>query len=120
MTPIFEIGHRSPKKITFEWTSDINGVASGVTEEFYSGVIRNIKITHDSVSPPAAAYDIVISDDDGDDLGCGMLKDIAPVETKNLSNTQCTLGTVVESKIRFLVSGTGGAGKKGTITVYLR
>jgi hypothetical protein len=120
MTPINEIIHRSPKKIEFKWTSDANGTASEVTEGFFSGVIKTIKVTHDVVSPPAAAYDIVISDDDGDDLGCGMLKDIAPVETKVFSGTQCTLGSLAESRISFLVTGAGGAGKKGTITVFLR
>lgn len=120
MTPIFEIGHTSPKKIVFEWTSDADNKASGVTENFYSGIVDRIKITHDSVSPPIASYDIYIYDDDGDDLACAGLKDIAPIATKMLSCETCALGAIAESRLTFQVSGTGGAGKKGKISVFLR
>lgn len=120
MAPVKEIGHSSPKKIIFEWTSDADGKASGVTTNFYSGEIQRIKITHDPISPPIAAYDVFINDDDGDDLACEALKDIAPVETKILSSTQCILGAVAESRLNFTISGAGGANRKGKIMVFLR
>ena len=120
MTPIVEIAHRSPKKIIFDWTSGADGKASGVTDKFYSGEIQRIKITHDTTNPPAASYDVYIIDDDGDDLACDMLKDIAPIETKMLSSTQCALGAVAESKLNFEITGAGGAGKKGKVMVFLR
>jgi hypothetical protein len=120
MAPIIEIGHKSPRKIVFEWTSDADGKASGVTEKCYSGEIQRIKVTHDSALPPAAAYDIFINDDDGDDIACDMLKDIAPVETKVISSTQCVMSAIVESKLTFNVSGAGGSNKKGKIMVFLR
>lgn len=120
MTPVYEIGHSSPKKITFEWTSDADGKALGVTDKFYSGLVDRVKVTHDPSAPPVAAYDIFIYDDDGDDISCNGLKDIAPIETKMLSCDMCALGAVVESRITFSVSGAGGAGKKGKISVYLR
>lgn len=120
MTPIHEIGHSSPKKIVFEWTSGADGKASGVTDKYYSGIIDRVKVTHSQTVPPVAAYDIFINDDDGDDLSCGMLKDIAPIETKVISCTMCALGAIVESKVTFLISGTGGQGKQGTVTVFLR
>lgn len=120
MVPLTEVTYCSPKKVVFQWTSGADSTASGTTEKYYSGDIERIKVTHDPISPPIASYDIVINDDDGDDLSCSEFKDIAPIEDKLVSSERCVLGAVAGSRLTFIVSGTGGAGKKGTITVYLR
>lgn len=120
MAPLTEVTFCSPKKVVFEWTSDDNSTSSGTTDKYYSGDIDRVKVTHDPESPPLASYDIVIQDDDGDDLTCSEFKDIAPIEDKLVSSERCVLGAVAGSRLTFIVSGTGGAGKKGTITVYIR
>lgn len=119
MTPIVVKGRTETKKIRFDWTSDAEGNASGVTESPYHGSVELIKVTHDPDYMPTAAYDIVILDEDGDDLACGELKDIAPVVTKMIGCNECTLGSLADSPLTFQVTN-AGSGKKGVITVYLR
>jgi hypothetical protein len=120
MTPISEIVHTEPKKIKCEWESDEFGNASLTTKSYHSGEVSNVDIMHDAVTPPAAAYDIFILNNDGNDILCGAGKDIAPIENKMLTKEQCSLGAVSNSELTFNISGTGGSGKKGTIIVYLR
>jgi hypothetical protein len=119
MTPIIEKGRTRTKKISFDWTSDAEGNASGVTAGVYSGLVDRVKVAHDPEHMPMAAYDIIILDEDGDDVACGELKDIAPVVYTVLSSTTCTLGAIADSALTFHVSN-AGSGKKGKITVFLR
>jgi hypothetical protein len=79
MTPIYEIAHTEPKKIKFDWESDIDGNASATTHSKHSGSVCCVSIVHDKQFPPVAAYDVYVYNDDGGDILCGEGKDIAPV-----------------------------------------
>lgn len=107
----------SVKKITFAWTSDASGNATGTTSNAYSGAIERLVTVPDGTDAPTDSYDVVVNDEDGNDvlMGAGADRDTANTEQVLASS----LGIVANDKLALSVSNAGSA-KSGTAYVYIR
>jgi len=104
--------------ITFDWTSDASGDATGTTTLAFTGCIQEIDFIPDSGgTQPTSLYDVVVEDEDGVDKALS--------QGANLSNTVATqpggLGGLIMigySQITVTVSNAGNA-KGGKVKVYI-
>lgn len=100
-------------KITWDWTSATDGSGSGATSEAYTGEIRRVVVDPDDSTPPTAAYDITITDDDGYAV---LDTTVAPVLYESLDIPHSAV--VLESKLTMTLTSAGEE-KSGTVIVYV-
>lgn len=106
-------------KITFSWTSNASGAASGSTTMDYSGVIYRVVFEPGSgATQPTNLYDITLTDDDGIDILDGAGGDLSNTTTEQLQGF-IGVSAVANSKLTLAVSNAGNS-KTGTVIVYLR
>lgn len=106
----------SISKITFDWTSSAGGAADATTTNYYSGVIQRV-VQIPGATTPTAAYDVIVSDDDGADvlLGLGANLSESAVTQKVAADK---LGTVANAQLTLAVTNAGNA-KTGKTILYL-
>jgi len=106
--------NRHGYKVTFTWTSNGSGVASGTTDEAYTGLIRTL-ITNPGSTAPTDDYDVEIRDSNGADLlvGSGADRDQTNSEAVNLSAP-----ALVNDTLTLYVSGAGDS-KQGVAIVMI-
>ena len=111
------------KKIKWVWVSAADQTVGGAlvnttTTEAYSGSIERL-VTVPAAAPnaPTDDYDITILDEDGVDvlLGAGANRD----ETNTEQIAAANLGIVANDKLKLTVAA-AGAGKGGTVYLYIR
>jgi len=106
-------------KITFSWTSNASGAASGATTNNYSGVIYRIVFEPgSSATQPTDLYDVTLTDDDGIDILDGAGGDLSNATTDQLQGL-IGVSAVANSKLTLTISNAGDS-KTGTVIVYLR
>jgi hypothetical protein len=110
------------KKITWNWTSHDDGkvavdTPNAVTDKAYNGEIVRLITVPDKDSAPTADYDVCIYDEDGVDvlIGAGANRHTANTEQVLAAN----LSVVANDKLNLYVEN-AGAGKKGTVHLYVR
>ncbi len=110
--------HSSPKKLTFAWTSDGAGAASGQTTKPVSGKVEQlVTVPAGGGVQPTNLYDVALVDEDGVDVLAGAGVDRSNVNTQQVLSA--SLGIVADDKLTLNVSNAGAA-KSGTVHVYLR
>ncbi|UCD59032.1 MAG: hypothetical protein JSV16_08025 [Candidatus Hydrogenedentota bacterium] len=106
------------KKLTWSWTSDASGDASGTTStNAYSGAISRLVTVPDGVDAPTVNYDVVVNDEDSTDVLMGGGQNRSDTATEQVLAS--SLGFVANDKLALVVSGAGNA-KKGTVYIYVR
>lgn len=106
-------------KITFSWTSNASGAASGATTNNYSGVIYRVVFEPgSSATQPTDLYDVTLTDDDGIDILDGAGGDLSNATTDQLQGL-IGVSAVANSKLTLTVLNAGNS-KTGTVIVYLR
>ena len=107
------------EKITFDWTSNASGAASGSTTEYYSGVVYRVVFIPDSgATQPTDLYDVTLTDDDSVDILDGAGGDLSNSTTDQLQGL-VGVSAVANSKLTLTVSNAGNS-KGGTVVIYLR
>ena len=94
--------------ITFSWTSDASGDATGTTTSYYDGEVlafATIPATGSGESP-SDNYDIVITDANGLDVLAGQGANRDEATTEYVTN-QANLGCVANSQLSIAVSNSG-------------
>jgi hypothetical protein len=115
------------RSVTWAWTSDASGDASGTDTKFLSGQVVRF-VTNPGATAPTDNYDIVINDGDGVDIAAGCLANrdtanseqaVPIVETTVGANTYGTSAAAFDGPLSLVVSNAGNA-KDGTLTMYYR
>jgi hypothetical protein len=107
------------KKISFEWTSDSSGDASGTTTNVYTGVIeRLVTVPGTGGDQPTNEYDIEITDEDGVDVLVGAGADLSDTDTEQRA-LATTVGAMANDKLQLTVENAGDT-KKGVVHLYIR
>ena len=105
------------KKITFAWTSNASGAASGTTTMYYSGETKRIVfIPGVGVS---ALYDITVTDDDSVDILDGDGANLSSTATVQLRPDTKDMAAIAEAQLTCNVTN-AGSGATGTVIIYLR
>jgi hypothetical protein len=101
------------QQVTFTWTSDAAGNASGTTDETICGLVRTVITDPHNSKVPTDNYKIELREENGADLlgGLGVNRDSVLSESLNLSAP-----AFVRSPLTLVVSGAGDS-KKGTVIV---
>jgi len=108
------------KKITFAWTANASGVATGATTYYYSGETKRIVfIPGTGTGKPSALYDVTITDDDSVDILDGDGADLSSAATVQLRPDTKDMAAIAEARLTCTVSN-AGSGKTGTVIIYLR
>jgi hypothetical protein len=118
-----EHAHGSVRRVVFTWaTTGIgdSGAASGTTATVYDGAIVYCK-AHPGASPPAAGYDVTLTDADGSDVLGGLFINADHEADVVKFRPDDDLLYVASSKLTLNVSSAGAlAVAGGTVTVYVR
>ena len=105
------------KKVTFAWTSDASGDASGTTTYAYSGKIEGLTTVPSSTAAPTANYDIVVTDEDSVDVLMSAGANRSDTATEHVQSS--SLGCVSDDKLSLAVSNAGDS-KAGTVYLWIR
>lgn len=117
---ITETTFPSIKKIKIVWLSAADGQASKTTTEPYTGqIIGAVFVPNTDDTAPTNAYDITITNEDGQDILHGMGADLAvPIVGTGRIDPVDLLGVVVMSKLSLNVTNAGNA-KGGTVYLFI-
>ncbi len=109
----------SMKKITWAWTCDASGNASGQsTTNAYSGELRRqVTVPGTAGVQPTDQYDLTLLDEDSTDVLMGAGANRSNVNTEQVLAS--SLGVVANDKLQLTVANAGNA-KSGTVYIYIR
>lgn len=114
-----ETHHTSVKRIMWDWLSTDAGVVTSQTTFGYDGLLERVVFDPDPApTQPTAAYDVTITDDDGNDVLADLGADLSNSATVVKTHAD-GLTAVAGSKLTLNVANAGNA-TGGVIIVYLR
>jgi len=114
-----ETTHTSVKRIQWDWLSTDLGVVTSATTKAYDGLLERVVFDPDGGgTQPTNAYDVTITDPDGNDVLAGLGADLSNAATvvKVHSNGL----TAVAGQVLTLNITNAGDAKGGLVIVYLR
>ena len=105
------------KTVTWEWTSDASGDASGTDTKVLNGIPLRF-VTNPGSTAPTDDYDIVINDADSVDIASGGLgnRDTSTSE-QFIPGGDADPGAAFEGVLSLVVSNAGNA-KEGKVVMY--
>lgn len=115
---ITEETYGTVRKITWEWTSDGSGDASGTTTSAFSGKILALVTDPDGTSAPTDNYDITITDEEGVDVLVAAGADRDTANTEQVVD-QATLGVVANDTLTLTVANAGDS-NAGKVFLFIR
>lgn len=114
-----ETRHTSVKRIMWDWLSTDAGAVISATTYAYDGLLERVVFVPDAAATqPTNAYDVTITDPDGNDVLAGLGADLSNAATvvKVHSNGL----TAVSGQVLTLNVTNAGNAKGGVVIVYLR
>ena len=114
-----ETRHTSVKRIMWDWLSATGGAVTSATTYAYDGLLERVVFDPDAGGTlPSDAYDVTITDADGNDVLAGLGANLAQGSTVVKTHAD-GLTAVAGSKLTLNVSAAGDE-KGGIVIVYLR
>lgn len=118
---ITEIIHGTVKKIKAVWTAgtgDEAGAVSGITTKYFDGRIIGVcTVPASGGDAPDDEYGLTVKDEDGVDLLLGNGAGREQAVTEYIAEASCA--GIAQSKLTISITS-AGAGKKGTVYIYIR
>ena len=114
-----ETTHTSVKRIMWDWLSATGGAVTSATLKAYDGLLERVVFDPDAAATqPTAAYDVTITDPDGNDVLAGLGADLSNSAT--VVKTHANGLTAVSGQLLTLNVTNAGDEKGGLVIVYLR
>lgn len=114
-----ETRHTSVKRIMWDWLSTDAGAVVSATTYAYDGLLERVVFDPDAAgTQPTNAYDVTITDPDGNDVLAGLGADLSNAAT--VVKTHANGLTAVSGQVLTLNVTNAGDAKGGIVIVYLR